>query len=111
MKIIIDEQPRMSLEKFGDMCELTLRITERPTLRSDDLKNLTRWYASFDHVEVIRKGMLYSVYGNGNTIREAIENYVENLSNERIVIKAASTDRREVRVPKLTIGNLEVPEV
>jgi hypothetical protein len=107
MKIIIDEQPRMSLEKFGDLCDLTLRITERP----GNLTNLTRWYASFDHVEIIRKGMLHSVWGGGDTIREAIENYVENLSNERIVIKAASPDRREVRVPKLTIGNLEIPEV
>jgi hypothetical protein len=107
MKIIIDEQPRMTLEKFGDLCGLTLRITERP----GNMTNIPRWYASFDNVEVIRKGMLHSVWGGGDTIREAIENYVENLSNERIAIKATSPDRREVRVPKLTIGNLEVPEV
>jgi hypothetical protein len=107
MKIIIEEQPRMTLEKFGDLHGLTLRVTER----AGDLRNISLWYASFDHVEVIRKGMLHSVCGGGDTIRGAIKAFVENISNERIVIKAASPDRREVRVPKLTIGNIELPEV
>jgi hypothetical protein len=108
MKIIIEEQPRMTLEKFGDIHGLELRITEREEYF---WPAGGRWFARFDNVEVIRKGMLHSVWGGGNTIREAIEHYVENISNERIAIKATSPDRREVRVPKLTIGNLEVPEV
>jgi hypothetical protein len=108
MKIIIDECPRLSLEKFGDTYGLTLRITER---EGGDIPTIPRWYARFDDVEVIRKGMLHSVWGAGDTIREAIEHFVENISNERIAIRATSPDRREVRVPKLTIGNLEIPEV
>ena len=45
--------------------------------------------------------MLTSVFGDGNTVQEAIANYAKEISGKLIVIDAYSRARREIKVPTL----------
>lgn len=60
-----------------------------------------RYTASFEQSETLADGFLTSAYGDGKTITDAIEDYCEKISNTLLIINAANTCRKEIRVPLL----------
>lgn len=101
MKIIREEQPRMSIEEFADKHDLVMKVVERPLhipARS--------WYARFVSAEVKEGGVLKNTFGDGATPEEAIRNYaIELNSGGRIlVIDALLGTRKEILMPYFTEG-------
>ena len=85
-----------SLEAFADAHALTMIVRERGEHSSRYGK---RFYAHFDGVEVMDRGMLVTDTGNGDTPEEAIEDYLGRLRGKRIAIRAYRPERVEVDVP------------
>lgn len=86
------------LDVFADMYGLTLRIVERSDCR------LPRFYAEFEHVEILTDDEMFvrSGFGNGNTEEEAVRQYASNISRQRIVIHRCDRGKaQKVSVPLL----------
>lgn len=88
-------QPPMAIEDFADEHDLTMAVTERSNL------NLPRFYAAFEHTEIVNRSVLIGEYGNGNTEEEAIRDYASKISKKRIAINAYRDSRRELTVPEV----------
>ena len=102
MKIKRYKLEKMSIEKFAEKHNLIMEVHER------DNKNLPftcfgRFYAHFSNAE-IKHGtcMLIGAFGNGNTEKEAIEDYAKEISNQILIIDAMKHTRKEIIVPILT---------
>ncbi len=86
----------MNLQELGELIEMTLIIRERPKIIKE-----RRWYVSHEHVEVLGQGgFLTSPCGNGDTIQDALEDYVSQLRGNTLVTDAWSVNRREYQVPE-----------
>ncbi len=97
MKTTIENIPYMNLVEFADKHDLELMVVERKTnARSDH-----RYYAHFKNCEIKYGNMLVGTFGNGNTPKQAIDEYASKISMKRIVICAFSDDRLEIEVPRL----------
>ena len=60
---------------------------------------LPRYYASFDHVEIMGRGMLSSASGNGETPDEAVHEYAKAISGSRLAIQRPGCARITVDCP------------
>ena len=100
MKVVRNLIPETTLEAFANQHSLVLEVNERRDTAWGDRK-LARYYARFKDAEVMERGMLASVSGDGNTEDEAIANYAERISLKRIAIGAYTKDRQEIDVPRL----------
>ena len=94
MRIVDKSYPVVSFEAFADEHELTIVINERPSSYK-----LPRYFAAFEHVEVMERGCLASICGDGDTKVEAIRNYAARLAGERIAVDAYTDKRREIQCP------------
>lgn len=91
----INEQNILDFEKEHG---LDLVVTER----SKEYHNpVFKFYARFETTETMDGGLLIGEYGNGNTPEEAIHDYCFRISEKRIVFKAMTDERKEIKVPKL----------
>ncbi len=101
MKVDVKAVPEMTLEQFADEHELTLQVTERgsETLKLPCVRH--RWHAGFKGVEVKQRSCLMSIYGNGSTKEDAIDDYRQQLSEKSVVVDAYSSKRRDIEVPRL----------
>lgn len=96
MKTIVKDIPIVTIERFADLHGFDLEVIERRD------PELPRYYAHFvPSVEIMERGCLVSVSGNGKTIEEATWDYAEKLSLTRIAVEAYTSDRREIDVPRL----------
>jgi len=68
--------------------------------------DLPRYYACFDKAELLIDGHLIGSFGNGDTIDDAIKDYCRQISNCLIVFGAYSSERKEMKLPKLVHTNL-----
>ena len=93
MRVVDKSFAPMTLEEFADNHGLTLEIHERPRELG------ARYYAYFTDVEVMERGCLVGVYGNGDTKEQAISDYADELLGKRIAIRAGRDDRRNVQCP------------
>ena len=97
MNVNIVELSRENLRDFADKHNLSVTVKERSHIDSP-----TRFYASFDNVEVKDGGMLRGTYGNGATPDESISNYAKEISSKTLVFGAYTGSRREINAPILS---------
>jgi len=102
MNTICEYIPEMTIEAFAEANDLTMIICERPLPVGNDL----RYYAHFQHCEVMDKSMLISEYGNGSTPEEAVAAYAKRINMGRIVVHAYTSGRLEIKVPRLKEAEL-----
>lgn len=67
---------------------------------------LKKYYAAFEHAEIVDGGVLIGAYGDGDTIDEAISNYCLEVSNKRIRFTGSNIIREEIVFPTLVHGKL-----
>ena len=77
-----------------------LVVTERPAHL-----NLSRFYVSFEHCEILDGGFLNSTSGQGGTINEALVDYCSLISNKIVVFDAYKPERKTVQLPTLIHSN------
>lgn len=96
MKIERVTVAEMTIEAFADKHGLVMTVREQRT------RGVRRFTASFKGAEVADRGMLRSAFGSGTTEADAIQDYADEISCERLVIDAMNTVRRwEIDVPRL----------
>lgn len=101
MQINVIRVAETTIEEFADRHGLVMEVSERRMDRWQRSHRLERFTATFKGVEVADAGMLLSVYGSGDTEIDAIRNYAERISSERLVVDAMKSTRREIAVPRL----------
>lgn len=99
MQIIVErhQSSTITLEQFGDLHGLVMRITER----GPQMDKSMRWYARFDNAEVKEGAILKGTFGNGHDPDTAMRDYVPQISGKILVIDAMMPTRREIKVPIL----------
>lgn len=100
MKTIINYRPQSTIEEFADQHDLVMVVTERASAYVSPNQS-DRFYAKFTGGEIKGNGVLSSVFGNGSTPEEAIENYAKHISEKTLVFDARSIRRKEINVPVL----------
>jgi hypothetical protein len=88
-----------TLEEFAELHGLTMEVRERSKRQMQFNGGLSRYFASFDRVEVMEGGMLSCQSGNGDTPAEAIAAYLPTIVGQRIVVNAMRPSRKEIDVP------------
>lgn len=90
--------------KTMTLCELAEKLGTRVHIS---------WRHAFDDYsatlcgcEVMERGMLLGTYGNGRTIKMAMEDYAKKITNKRIVVRAMCPDRKELQLAKVRSGNV-----
>ena len=58
-----------------------------------------RWVVQFRGVDIKDRGLLKDEYGNGDTLKEALTNYLESVSGLEVVYYAIGRDRRVFTLP------------
>lgn len=85
-----------NLEDFADKHGLVMQVFERDAKISTPAQ---RFYARFEDTEVMWKGMLRGVYGEGPNPEAAIKDYAAQIAGSRIAVQAYTDKRREFDVP------------
>lgn len=102
MRMVISTLPEQTLEDFAKEHGLKMMVFEREPSMTREPRALSRYFCYFHSLEMKAGGMLTSESGNGDSIDEAIVNYVENISRKKAVYKATSpTERKEISIPVL----------
>lgn len=97
MKTVIKRIDEMTLEEFAEANGLTMTVNERRLPKDDP----TRYYASFDGIEVKERSVLCSTFGNGKTPEEAIRAYAPEISLKTLVLDAMKPTRKTIESPRL----------
>ena len=82
----------MNIYEFADVIGKNIEI-----IRFANQKGRT--IARFERSEIKKNSMLYSEYGEGKTVNEAMKNYVDKIKGKTIVFNSMSDDRIEYNVP------------
>ena len=92
----------LSIQEFAERYDLTMQINERAKPYPNNNKKY-RFYAKFNHIEILDGNMLKSFYGNGENPRDAILNYIVEIVGQKAIYKAGSEERKEIQIPKQLI--------
>ncbi len=92
----VNETGASSLEEFADKHGLVMQVFERSASISTPAQ---RYYARFEDTEVMGRGVLRGVYGEGPNPDAAIKDYASRIAGTRIAVKAYTDKRREFEVP------------
>lgn len=92
--------PTKEILDFEKKIGYELVVNER-TINNRSPARLSKYYVHFEKACVIDGGCLSGIYGDGNSIDEAIKNYCYEVSNSRVVFDAYTNERKEVKFPKL----------
>lgn len=97
MNIELHEIEKSTIEDFAERHGLTMVVRERhkPIDKHD------RYYAFFKNAEVKNNAFIISLFGNGQTPEEAIEEYSKFISLRTLIFDAKTDGRREIEVPNL----------
>lgn len=60
-----------------------------------------KYYAQFESCDVKGDGVLSSMFGNGQTMDQALKDYCSEISCVTLVFNANSENRKEIQTPKL----------
>ena len=103
MKTIVSTIKQQTLEEFANEHKLTMLVTERnPNDLGSRWHPVFRFYAQFDGASVKNGPMLTGAHGNGETIDDAIEEYMREISGQTLILGAYTDSRKEIKVPSLT---------
>lgn len=101
MKVTREFVPEQEFHEFMEEHDLTLHIVERDR-GSREVHKLRRYYATIKSVEIREGSMLRGFAGDGNTVEEAVQEMVGNLSERPLVQYAMSLEkRRDFKAPRL----------
>ena len=88
----------MNIYDYAREQGLTLRICQRK-----ESMELPRYYIEFEKVYVSYNGGLLGVFGNGDTVEQALYDYCTEISGKRLIIESTKySPRWENTAPKLT---------
>lgn len=90
-----------TLAEFAARHGLTMVITERDMDAWQRARGIERFIAQFKKADVKRDCILEGTYGNGNTEDEAMRDYAQKISGQRLVV-ADREPRLDVIVPVLS---------
>lgn len=91
-----------SLDAFADLIGHEIEMTRYPGQNG-------RWSCSIRYAEVMERGMLGGLYGNGKTPEKAMADYARQIAGKRIAINAGTSRRKEYDVPADLVGG-DAPE-
>lgn len=80
-----------SLCRFGEVNQLDLSVGVR--------SHSSLYFLSFAYSDVKSGSFLTGVFGNGDTVEEAIADYAKKIEGEVLVIHAMTDKRKELQVP------------
>jgi hypothetical protein len=102
MEIKYNKIETITIDEFADRHGLVLEVNEREPLyiKMPHIGENGRFYAYFGNIEISDGRFLTSAFGNGSTIREAIEDYAYQLSHT--TVKNGNTGGY-IDVPHLTL--------
>lgn len=86
------EIPTVTIEEFGEKFGLAMKVEERPVPEGSP----SRYYASFDRLEIREEGLLRSTHGNGATPEQAIADYARTITLQPLVFDAWGEGRKEI---------------
>lgn len=89
--------PQCSLAQFADIHGLTLVVRQRP-----DWVSCARYYAMFKDTWVMQHGVRHGVFGNGDSIEQAITEYAKEISGKSLMIDPPGELHRILNVPDFT---------
>ena len=96
----------MKITKFCDIYNLDLFVSYRRSLyrigRSGELLNISPWYAFIKYLDIKAENHSISVFGNGNTPEEALEDFIIQISNQKVVVRIDEHNCYTIAVPTLT---------
>lgn len=93
---------KVNLIKCKEITEFEKEIGHELVVNERPLNmNLSRFYVSFEHGEVMENGCLVGVFGNGNTIAEAVDDYCVKISGKEMAFNAYTKDRINIICPNL----------
>lgn len=87
---------------YADEIGIELQTRQRPLPFTKG-----KFVAQFRDTYHSASGMLYGVYGNGDTIDEAIKDYAEKASGKFMAVDAFSHSRQDLTFPKLVHTKLK----
>lgn len=90
------EPASSTLEAFANEHGLVMQVFERSASLSTPSQ---RFYARFEDTEVMERGLLRGIYGEGPNPDAAIQDYASRLAGTRIAVQAYTDKRREFDVP------------
>lgn len=80
-----EPEERITLEQFADRHELVMLVTDGP---ANEFRR-HRYQARFEAVEVKDRDLLVTVWGSGDTIKEAIADYAAQIAGGQILVQNA----------------------
>lgn len=83
-----------TLEEFADFYGFTITVKERRL----PIGHSRRFYAYFEHCDILSGVLIIGAFGDGATEEEAISKYAKNISLKRIVYDAYGENRKEIDV-------------
>lgn len=88
----------MKITEYADILNLEIEVRYYSNQNN-------RWSAHFNGAEIAEGGCLVSVYGDGGSTLQVIEDYVSKIRGKTLVIHAMNRDlRREYVVPNSLEG-------
>lgn len=86
----------MNIFEFAQEHGLDLVVNQRESTK------LPRYTVRFKRVEVKDGSLLHSEYGDGMTINDAVDEYAQLISGQRLIFDAMSDkNRKEINAPRL----------
>lgn len=105
MKIERELIERMSIQSFARREDLVMEVKERERDTLDSFRDISPIYADFRGVSLVEGSFLVGAHGNGQTEKEAIIDYMNQISGKKIKIESFNYPNRKensyVRVPYL----------
>lgn len=101
MKIETDFIEEITIEEFAERHDLVMCVIERHKWIRKGARTLPRYYASFKNSDISKPGVLVGASGNGETPEEAITDYASEISEQLLVIEAATPIEKRIQVPRL----------
>lgn len=92
---------KQSQIKILEVTELESIVNSEIVINEREDKSLPRYYAKFEHSDILDGAFLVGSYGNGNTIDEALINLAKEIECKTLVINAWTKERREYKLPNL----------
>lgn len=105
MEMRIEIPEALSIEEFSVANGLILVVHKRSP-KDIQRFNVPQYWAEFENVEVSTGGgkFLCSTMGQGETIAEAMRDYANRISEERLVVNARTDARREIDAPIIYVS-------
>lgn len=84
----------MNIFEFADIIDKNLDIKYHPNQNG-------RFSVQFEYGEIKKDSFLHGCFGDGKNITEAINDYIKQIANKKMVFNAYRDNRQEFIVPEI----------